>query len=225
MCNRFAIFDWDNTVRRGYTLFSWIDYLCGNNYLSKVLQFDIERIKEQYNNHTITHDQYADYACSLFAKHLQGVHQDTIKFALSQYIIIDQRYLLDNIGKVFNALHQNSIDIIIISGAPELIISQYKKKFFIKSVYGFKEECRNSIYTGKVTYNYGYNKSAIVESLCKEYQCNPTIAFGDSESDLPMLDKAKYPFCVGHNLHLPYPTYTIENNSISDEMLQLINSI
>lgn len=225
MKNQFALFDWDNTVRRGYTLFSWLDYLCNNHYLSKNLQDEIELVKRQYHHREITHDQFADHACSLFAHYLKGIHADTINHALSKYIGIDQSFLLSGIDGVFQSLYTKNIDIIIISGAPELIINQYKNRFHIKSVYGFKEECVSRVYTGNVSYNYGFNKEVIVNKLCEQYSRNPIIAFGDSESDIPMLKAAKYPFCIGTDLHLPFHAYIVKNSVISEDIMQLISSI
>lgn len=35
---KYALFDWDNTIRRGYTLYSWVEYLHQCNITSIHLQ-------------------------------------------------------------------------------------------------------------------------------------------------------------------------------------------
>ena len=221
MNNRFALFDWDNTVRKGFTLFTWIDFLCNNSIISNDLQCEMNSIKIMYNKKRITHDQYAELACSLFAKKLAGISTTVLTQALEKYIIHDKSYLISDIGSVFDILYKKRIDIIILSGAPELVVQQYQEAFHIKQIYAFKEDEIDGVYSGKVRYNYGFNKQQTVDILCKEYKANPLIAFGDSESDVPMLIKARNSFCVGKALSLPNLKY-INQSGISAEILDYI---
>ena len=69
---KYALFDWDNTIRRGYTLYSWVEYLHQCNITSIHLQKKLEILKQQYIKSEITHDQYANKACAEYAKDLAG---------------------------------------------------------------------------------------------------------------------------------------------------------
>lgn len=54
---KYALFDWDNTIRRGYTLYSWVEYLHQCNITSIYLQKKLEILKQQYIKSEITHVQ------------------------------------------------------------------------------------------------------------------------------------------------------------------------
>ena len=45
---KYALFDWDNTIRRGYTLYSWVEYLHQCNITSIYLQ---KKLRELYMLH------------------------------------------------------------------------------------------------------------------------------------------------------------------------------
>ena len=220
MNNLYALFDWDNTVREGYTLFSWIDYLRNHSIIKPTFQDEIGAIQAQYKQHLITHDEYAEIACSEYANALTGIQGEVISKAIMDYMHYDCKHLFTNLGSLFDTLYSKGVDIIVISGAPLIVISQYLSKFHIKEIYAFKEKLSRGVFTGEVEYNYGFNKAAKVRELMEAYGNTPFIAFGDSESDLSMLNEAKYSFCVGDKLegfkHIKIISQRIPDNIIEE---------
>ncbi len=116
------------------------------------------------------------------------------------YIDYDRKFLFSEITLLFELLHKKNIDIIVISGAPLIILEKYKNIFHLNSIYAFREQTSCDIFTGNVEYNYGYNKLGKILELIDMYNCRPCIAFGDSESDVPMLNYADYAFCTSNLL-------------------------
>ena len=55
----YALLDWDNTLRQGYTLFSWIDYLIEVGTVGSVVREEIDYYIEEYLKDKISHDQLA----------------------------------------------------------------------------------------------------------------------------------------------------------------------
>ena len=222
---KYALFDWDNTVRKGYTLFSWINYLCEKQIISSSIIPSLEQIKSNYNNNTISHDQYAEFACSLFAKSLTGKNKKSLENLLPDYIEkYDSTYFFKGIDLVFDLLYSKKIDIIIISGAPSFVLRQYQERFHINSIFGFEEEVIDESYTGRVLTNYGFNKAEKINDLCMTYNSLPYIAFGDSSSDLPMLNKATFPFCIGNSLS-DSKFYHIQRNQINPCVLDFLEQL
>lgn len=224
MKKQYALFDWDNTVRNGYTLFSWVNFLCAQSILEPRFQNEIEVVKKQYGQHIITHDQYADIACSRYAEALKGMPVSVFNKVLSRYMLEDKKFLLHNIGALFNILYENDIDIIIISGAPAIIISEYKAEFHLRSIYAFREETINKNFTGNVECNFGFNKEEQVLKVIDEYHDYPFMAFGDSDSDVPMLKKATHSFCMGNKL-TDYKNINIAQGGISGADLKVISKL
>lgn len=193
---RYAVFDWDYTVRKGYTLFSWIDYLCQRNIIDNSIQLYIKNLGEQFKLRNITHDQYADYAGKEYAKYIKGKKVQLISSELKKYMLIDKKSIYPFAKSIFGLLVYYNIAVVIISGAPEMIIKEYQNLFSIKEIYAFDVKSINGIFTGEIEKNYGYNKASVMNNLIHTYGEPPFIAFGDSSSDLPLLQTAKYPFCI-----------------------------
>ena len=44
----YALLDWDNTLRKGYTLFTWMDYLIDIGVLESVVREEVDYYIEEY---------------------------------------------------------------------------------------------------------------------------------------------------------------------------------
>lgn len=201
MNSRYALFDWDNTVRKGYTLLSWVDYLTKKDIIDSELKKRLSAFDRDYRRGVITHDQYAVLACAEYARALEGIPVDVISRILAEYMSEDKKLLFHRVSRLFDMLYRSQVDTFIISGAPTVILNEYKDTFNIKEVFGFTEEAVSGRFTGNVLCNYGFDKGKTVGELISAYGCAPLLAFGDSESDTPMLDKAEYSFCIGNRLN------------------------
>ena len=221
----YVLFDWDNTVRKGYTLFSWIDYLCKNDVIESGFQNDIAKVRLQYSMNSITHDQYAKIACEKYAEALKGVSEKIVHKAVSEYIEFDKKALFSNIGFLFDIIHSNEVEIVVISGAPILVLSNYQKEFLIDKIYAFKETVSDGVFTGEVDYNYGFDKKLKVQEIIHYYGRSPLMAFGDSVSDIPMLECATYPFCIGNGLDGFRSIKITKDNRIPQRVLTAIERI
>lgn len=193
---KYAVLDWDNTIRSGYTMFSLIDYLCKSSVLPLSIKISIDKLTAQYQSKEITHDQYAEFACIEFAQSLCGYAADQIIDCIQQYLNQDKECLFPFATTIFEFLYQNNIDPIIVSGAPICVLHNYADIFHIKKIYGFDIEQKNGIYTGKVKSNYGFNKGLILSKLIASYESPPYMGFGDSPSDYPLLQLSKHSFFI-----------------------------
>jgi HAD superfamily phosphoserine phosphatase-like hydrolase len=192
---KYAVLDWDNTIKDGYTLFQFIDYLTGINFIDPLSKKEINIEKQRYENKEITHDILAERSWRIFAKYLREKSGAELESTIKNYLVIDREMIYLFADALFDVLRKYSIMPIIISGAPEMIIREYMPKFSIYEVFASKlKETDEGIYTGEVLSNYGYCKSKVIDNLSKYYKKRPLMAFGDSISDKEMLEKAKFKF-------------------------------
>ena len=49
----YALLDWDNTLRQGYTLFSWIDYLIEVGTVGSVVREEIDYYIEESDRNSV----------------------------------------------------------------------------------------------------------------------------------------------------------------------------
>ena len=223
----YALLDWDNTLRQGYTLFSWIDYLIEVGTVGSVVREEIDYYIEEYLKDKISHDQLARDACDVFAKSIKGMKRSILEQQIKEYMREDKAKLYGFTQEIFDVLNENRILPIIVSGAPRDILDNYRIKFNIYKIYGFVAEEDNDRFSGKVLHNYGYNKNLKVEEICKEMGKKPKIAFGDSVSDFEMLSKAEKSIIVCENRKHPKfkADGTIEHNMSSVEVRRLLKQV
>lgn len=196
---RYAVFDWDNTIRKGFTLFSWIDFLYDEGILNKKFGQKIEKIQTRYVEGKINHDEYAKIACEVYAKEMKGISEDERKELLDKYIENDKESIFSFADDIFECMYCYSIKPIVISGAPRYIVEYYAKRFGLYEIYAFSENYVDGYCDGGVNYNYGMNKKNTIEKLCKLYGDRPIVGFGDSYSDIPIFDMSYHSFCIISN--------------------------
>ena len=194
---KYAVLDWDNTIRKKFTLFSWMDFLYENEVINKnLVSQDIEFTQSQYALKEISHDDYARIACEIYAKAMSGIRKKDYDTLLHRYIEKDRKDIFVFSKSIFDYLYKSKIAPIIISGAPTNILNQYIDEFNIYKIYAFSEAFKKGICTGAVKYNYGVNKRKTLERLIRSYGYKPCIAFGDSSSDIPLFDLSSHAFCI-----------------------------
>lgn len=193
---RYALFDWDNTIRKGYTLFSWMDYLLSVNVISRSTQSHMKIIQNEYAQGIISHDQYAEKACEAYAAAMQGVSVDLRDDYIRKYMELDKKAIFPFAESLFTYLYNCNIKTIVISGAPSCIIEEYADRFHLYGILAFCEQSCGGFLTGRVSYNFGTNKDKTLYMVQNRMGGWPLFSFGDSSSDVPLLIRAKYGFCV-----------------------------
>lgn len=206
---KYAVLDWDNTIRKGYTIFSFVDFLISESVLPWSVKQSIDEWDQKYRSGQITHDQYAQYACQDFADSLSGHSVSSVNNLVKEYIRFDRQNLFSFSKTLFDFLHKYDIAPIVISGAPLCVIREYREEFHIQEIYAFEVSQHLGKYTGAVNSNYGYGKDDIISELIKKYRVPPFMGFGDSSSDYPLMQASQYGFCIGKD----YATNSIANTT------------
>lgn len=196
---KYAVFDWDNTLRKGFTLFAWMDFLYSEKVLDVRVRRRMSKVQKRYADREISHDEYAKLACELYSEEMKGITESIIRKLIGKYMKFDKKDIFPFADGIFEALQEYDVKPIIISGAPSYIVEQYTERFRLHEIYAFSEEFANGFCNGRVAYNYGMNKKDTVELLCSKYGEKPIIGFGDSSSDIPLFDYAGYAFCIVSN--------------------------
>jgi len=193
---KYVLIDWDNTVRKGFALFTWIDFLCKKNLVDTSILDDIHSYLQLEKRGIISHSDLSKKSGQIYADKLKGLTYLQLENSLKDYIPTDESYFFSFVPNLFQLFMQNNIDVIIVSGSPELIIKCYIRKFNISRVYALVTEEINGFFTGNVLQNFGYDKKRIVDDLYAEYGTCPLLSIGDSPSDLVMLQSATHGFWI-----------------------------
>ncbi len=203
----YAVFDWDNTIRKGFTLFSWMDFLYREKILDTKVRNSIASVQIQYAKKQINHDEYAKKTCEIYSSAMKGISKDIRNRLIKSYMPYDKQSLMPFSQTLFEYLYSYNIKPIIISGAPRYILDKYKNMFRLDDIFAFSEEYSKGLCTGNVDYNYGMDKGKTIENLYKVFGMKPLVSFGDSYSDIPLFEMSEYAFCIvktGDENNMPY---------------------
>src|SRR5256885_246022 len=76
--NRVALIDWDRTLRPGWTLEPWLEYLVERRYVNQSTLADLEYLISSFAAGDLDHDQLAQEANGLYALAIAGQTVDSI---------------------------------------------------------------------------------------------------------------------------------------------------
>lgn len=191
----YALLDWDNTLRKGFTITSWTKYLCDREAIDKEAYDKLLKQFELHQTKRISYKQLATSTTEIYAQALSGAQLGLIK-KLAHSFSREDTDVLPFTDKLFDSFMERKIETIIISGSPQIVLSQYAKRLGFSEIYGMDVEVVNGQYTGKVMQDFGAEKKCIVKDICHSRKKMPLIAFGDSTSDEPLLSAAKYGYLL-----------------------------
>lgn len=192
---QYALLDWDNTLRKGFTIISWTKYLCDKKAIREETYGKLLRQFELYKAKEISYEQLATSTTEVYAQALVGVDLNSIE-NLAHNFYLEDTDVFSYTNKLFDLFKEKKIDSIIISGSPKIVLSQYAKHFGFSEIYGMDIEVLDGRYTGVVNQDYGAEKFQIVKQICHNRNNTPLISFGDSGVDDPLLKVAKYGYFI-----------------------------
>lgn len=193
--NRYALFDWDNTLRKGFTVASWVEYLCNQHVVDEANYIELLHQFELYESSRITYQQLSDNTTLIYAQSIAGVDVSNLEKLACRFCQQDCA-IFEFTRPLLRMLRETGVEIIVISGSPKLVLLQYAKQLGVNEVYGMDIDIESGRYTGILTKDYGAEKNEIVREICKSKGFAPLLAFGDSAADAPLLNAAKYGFLI-----------------------------
>ena len=214
---KYAVLDWDNTLRNGITLFDWCEFLVKNQILDPSVLIHLRKLESDYLFGTINHDELAEKSCSFFAKSLKGKSVKELDQLENDFLIEFEQRIFSFSKYIASFLIKNNCEIIFVSGAIKTILQKYfkKKNIRIFDLHAFECEQINGLYTGNVLTNFGVNKQQILRQLIHHYG-KPTYAIGDSSSDEFAFSNSQKSILVRINSTFSYPANLIIEKSDKD---------
>lgn len=187
----YALLDWDNTLHKGFTIVNWMKYLCEKQIIKQKHYDELLEQMKLYGGDKISYGQLNDKVALIYAKSLIGISVPVIKNAAHDFCLRDKD-IYSFTRNMVRILKENRIEILIISGSPQMLLLEYSKLLGVDAVYGLIIERKEGYYTGNIKRNYGAEKSKIVQEISATKGIGPIFALGDSEADAPMIKSAKY---------------------------------
>jgi HAD superfamily phosphoserine phosphatase-like hydrolase len=192
---KYALFDWDNTLHDGFTILAWMEYLCSKNIIDEKYYSEILFQMKLYSEHRLSYDELCNNTASIYANSVSGIELSLLD-NIAYDFCCNNKAILPFVKNMFYNFRKNNIDTIVVSGAPQILLSQYSKLLGISKAYGMHLEVRHNRFTGNVEQNYGTDKTNIVKEIMLKKKGKPVFALGDSKADSPLIEAAKFGYYV-----------------------------
>jgi HAD superfamily hydrolase (TIGR01490 family) len=193
--NKLAVFDIDGTIFRSNLQFELIQGLVFRKIFQKETRDRLVKSYRSWLENKINYETYKEKLIKYYKQELKGkkkadiveAARDVIKFYHSRTFIYTSS-LIEQLKETHK--------IVAISGSPIEIVQEYNKYLKFDDVFGTVYEVdKNVVYTGKEIYAPVANKAQALKTYVaqKGISLNGSVAIGDTESDVPMLEIVEKP--------------------------------
>jgi phosphoserine phosphatase len=186
---KIACYDIDQTLAKGFIIRELTKFLQDNNAIPKNTSGKMDQLLLQLKSGLCTYETAAERTLTLIAESVRG-QKPSILHQLCLLYMNDHDF--NTFAKPTIALTAQSLENVIVTSEPRFMAQAVGKYLGINRVICSDFEAENDLYTGRVS-------KSLVPPAAKLNALSDfeiIIAFGDSDSDLDMLQKAKYPICI-----------------------------
>ena len=199
MKRNLAIFDLDNTILKGDSDYSWINFLIQQGFVDKEeYEKKNKYFYDQYYKGKLDYDEWAEFALST----IKGKKPDEMEDLLSKFLreVIEPMiniYALRLLHK-----HNDNNDIMLLASATNsVIVEPIAKRLGFKNIIATDVEIIDELYTGKVLGIPALSGGKLIKVREWMLQNNiksfdNTTFYSDSINDLPLLAEVSKPVAI-----------------------------
>lgn len=201
-----AFFDVDGTVFRSSLLIELSNILVAEGVFP--LEAEGEYLQEymEWRNREGTYAEYIDAVIRSYINHIKGVHYGEVADLGRMMVASHSKEVYRYTRDLIQDLKQQGYFIVAISQSPKAILDQFCKNYGFDKVYGRMYEIGpTDRFTGEVTdVHLIENKANIVSRVFErnDVTYKDSIAVGDTEGDIPMLEAVERQICFNPNQKL-----------------------
>ncbi len=201
---KLAIFDIDGTIFRKNLHFELLRELVYRKIFPEKVKDDLTAVYGKWLDNEGTYENYRDKLVGLYEENIKNCQQkDVIKASQSVANFNAKRVYIFSRGLIEK--FREKYILLIISGSPIEIVSEYAKIFEFDAFFGSVYEIdKNGKYTGKTIFEPPKDKGAVVKQFVSENNISLRGSFGigDTESDASFLELVENPIAFNPNLNL-----------------------
>ena len=189
--NKLVIFDLDDTLLCADSEFHFTKFIVREGMLDK--DFYLKKIKAFDLDYRSGNLNFKDYMRFLLYP-LIGKNKKEVGELVSKFILLNKEILIDKLTFRLLEKHKHE-NVLIASGALDIIVQEFANLFEISEFLGTKTEFINDKVTGETIGepNFDTGKLVNVKDWCKNKNLNLEEAtfYTDSIHDLPLVEKCK----------------------------------
>lgn len=199
-----AFFDIDGTVFRSSLLIELTEQLIRKGIFpeSATQEFQVEY--ELWRSREDTYEKYIYAVVDAFMRHIKGVHYGELADIGREVVEEHSRHVYRYTRDLIPKLKSEGYYVVAISQSPKTILDEFCQQYGFDKVYGrIYEIGPQDRFTGQVVDEHLIrNKASIVNRVFDrndELKREGSIAVGDTDGDIPLLESVTNPICFNPN--------------------------
>lgn len=207
MQQKVAFFDIDGTVFRSSLLIELVEGLIRQGIFPAETREEYEADYTNWSNREGGYEEYIDAVVRAFIANIKGVHYGDFADVGRAVVAAQHRRVYRYTRDLIETLKADGYYIIAISQSPKTVLDDFCMQYGFDKVYGRMYEIGpQDRFTGVVTDEHWIkNKANIVKRVMDhhpEFTLEGSVAVGDTEGDIPLLEMVDHPICFNPNLAL-----------------------
>jgi HAD superfamily hydrolase (TIGR01490 family) len=202
-----AFFDIDGTVFRSSLLIELVDKLIEESLFPPEARDSFEPLMLTWRSREGTYEQYIEAVIKTFLEHIKGVHYGEFADIGRRVVAVQSKHVYRYARDLIHTLKKDGYYIVAISQSPKTILDEFCGQYGFDKVYGrYYEIGPQDRFTGEVLGEHLIqNKANIAKRV---FDRNPnlsvehSVAVGDTEGDIPLLEFVYKPVCFNPNQSL-----------------------
>lgn len=204
MKQRVAFFDIDGTIFRSSLLIELVEGLVREGFFPAEAGEEYQEAHDAWWNREGSYEVYIDAVVKTYLHHIKGVHYGDLADVGRRIVAVQRRRVYRYTRDLIKKLKQEGYYLVAISQSPKTVLDDFCHQYGFDKVYGRVYELGpQDRFTGVVVDEHLIkNKSAIVRRV---FDNNPdlieeeSIAVGDTEGDISLLESVANPICFNPN--------------------------
>jgi HAD superfamily phosphoserine phosphatase-like hydrolase len=219
-----AFFDIDKTIYNTHSFFQLAEYEIGKGRVKQETWDKIQKLLVRYKSGELTYSVTANMLLEDFAGDLKGQKYTDLIEDVGEFFLNNLKNFYPYFEEILSKLKETH-DIYIITTNAQYVAKTIVDHFGLTGFISSEFEVIDGLFTGKVLKSLANGKSMVSDILAK-YGKGGSIAVGDSENDIGMLELVEYPVCISPSEELK--KYASSNNWVMtepDQATKIFNNI
>lgn len=201
---KIAFFDIDGTLFRSSLLIELNEEMINRGIFPQEAEYIFKKEKEAWMNRSGDYSAYINAVIRSYLTHIKGVHYGDMaevgKYIVKKHGSKVYRYTRNLIEE----LKSKGYTVVAISQSPKRTLDDFCAQYGFDKVYGrIYEIGPQDCFTGKIVDEHLIeNKANIVKRMLEtdiDYTLKDSVAVGDTESDISLLEMVENPICFNPN--------------------------
>jgi len=192
-----AFFDIDKTIYDTPVFLPLSEFQLANKIVDLECILNLKTDTDLYKSGNVSYEEVVHRITLHWAEGLKGKDTALVLANTKEYFSGNSSHFYPFVKNVFDLLKATH-DIYLVTGEPNFVAEAVTGLFELTGFISSKLSVSNNTYTGKtdIVLSHATDKLKALKSVRDCYTGSQSIAFGDSEGDVEMLNSVEIPVCV-----------------------------